>query len=291
MLKWRAFRAWIGSRLKPIGKSRYNDSVVLIKTEDGSGTGFIIGAQGYVMTCAHVVDKQTKVTVAIRNGDNASPVEKTGAVIGVDHDRDLALIKIDVDRPLKSVRLNATAKVEAGEHVTVIGNPDIGKIVLTHTMTEGIVSNPLQTIAGQKFIQTSAAVNPGTSGGPMFDSCGEVIGLVVLKAHIEGAGFAVPASEIITFLTGQAATNMASGDANRGPGNKSPFNVPGDTTTTNKTRTWTDASGQFKIEAEFVAMIDGAVQLRKPNGEIISVPVDKLSNPDREFLSQFSNKK
>jgi serine protease Do len=84
--------------------------------------------------------------------------------------------------------------------VTVIGNPGLGSEILTHTMTTGIVSSPGREIDGLNYIQTSAAVNPGNSGGPLFDSLGRVIGLVVLKAKIEGTAFAVPSKDLREFL-------------------------------------------------------------------------------------------
>ena len=75
--------------------------------------------------------------------------------------------------------------VESGEPVTIIGNPGLGGQILDYTMTQGIVSNARRELRHQTLIQTSAAVNPGSSGGPMFNSKGLVIGLVVLKGDIE----------------------------------------------------------------------------------------------------------
>jgi S1-C subfamily serine protease len=247
------------------------ESVLVIDVGEGGGTGFVVGSRGYVLTCAHVVGQETNVMV-IKPGENGGPGKKrTAKVIRKDDERDLALLKIASTDPWKPVRFNTTAKVEAGERVIVIGNPGAGATILTHTMTEGIVSTPDRKIADQAFIQTSAAVNPGTSGAPMFDGCGEVIGLVVLKARIEGAGFAVPVPDLIAFLTGDPAAPAAAAS----------FGKPAEP---GQSRTWTDATGQFKIEAEFVSSADGTVSLRKPNGEVITVPLDKLSDDDRKYL-------
>ena len=90
--------------------------------------------------------------------------------------------------------------MESGEPVTVIGNPGAGDAILSHTMTNGIVSNPKRDFDGQTFIQLSAAVNPGNSVGPLFDQHGNVAGLVALKARIEGASFAVPSESLKNFL-------------------------------------------------------------------------------------------
>jgi S1-C subfamily serine protease len=101
---------------------------------------------------------------------------------------------------LPCVVLHDGSPVEAGEEITVIGNPGLGEMLLTHTMTTGIVSNPERELNGQRYIQTSAAINPGNSGGPMFDSHGRVVGVVSLKGQIEGAGFAVRSKEVREFL-------------------------------------------------------------------------------------------
>ncbi len=90
--------------------------------------------------------------------------------------------------------------VKSGEDVTIIANPGLGTDVLDNTVTTGIISNVKRMIAGNPYIQSSAGVNPGSSGGPMFDRTGQVIGVVVLKAGIEGVGFAVPPMSIARFL-------------------------------------------------------------------------------------------
>ena len=122
-------------------------------------------------------------------------------IVRVDADNDLALLQIASRRPVKPVAIGVAATVEAGEAVTVIGHPGLGERTLSYTMTTGVVSNPNQVIADLGYLQTNATVNPGSSGSPVFDSQGRAIGLVVLKAGIEGTGFAVPLKRIQTFLT------------------------------------------------------------------------------------------
>ena len=92
--------------------------------------------------------------------------------------------------------------VSAGDAVTVIGNPGLGREILTHTVTTGVVSSVNREFEGQSYFQTSAAVNAGNSGGPVFGSSGNVLGLVVLKARIEATAFAVPVSVLRQFLNG-----------------------------------------------------------------------------------------
>ena len=93
--------------------------------------------------------------------------------------------------------------IESGEDVTVIGNPGLGDAILTQTLTTGVVSNPTRQFEDQTYIQTSVAVNPGTSGGPLFNSQGQVIGMIVSKANLEGTSFAIPASRLRHWLEDQ----------------------------------------------------------------------------------------
>lgn len=186
---------------KEISK-QYDGAVVLVEAGDRGGSGFVIGSKGYAITCAHVVGgvgDEAQVTYAVP-GQNEKTAVASAKVIAADPDRDIALLKFEPTRALPFVVLGGTDSVDAGEGVIVIGNPGAGDRVLTHTMTTGIVSNPKRDLDGEFYIQTSAAVNPGSSGGPMFDSKGEVIGLVCLKANIEGAAFALPTSEIRRFV-------------------------------------------------------------------------------------------
>ncbi len=121
-------------------------------------------------------------------------------VLYCDNHTDVALLKIDSVGPLPAVCLAVGEKVESGERVTIIGNPGLGGKILDYTMTKGIVSNARRELRHQTLIQTSAAVNPGSSGGPMFNSRGLVIGMVDLKGDIENAGFAVRVEELGQFL-------------------------------------------------------------------------------------------
>lgn len=117
-----------------------------------------------------------------------------------DEELDLAILKIESAGRLPVVRLSTAVRPEVGESVWGIGHPGQGSDVLDYTMTQGIVSNPNRSINDLPFIQTSAAVNPGSSGAPMLDDKGNVIGVVTLKASIEGAGFAVPISRVLQFI-------------------------------------------------------------------------------------------
>lgn len=182
---------------------KYLDSVVSITTEDGSGSGFLIDSRGFLLTSAHVVRDVESLKVIYNSRprmDDYGPEEISAILVRLDEDLDLALLKIDAPIPLGYACLAANDQVEMGEAVTVIGSPGLGEMILDQTLTTGVVSNPNREIDEQSFIQISAAVNPGNSGGPVFDEHGTVIGLVSLKGRLEGTGFAVPVAAIRTFL-------------------------------------------------------------------------------------------
>lgn len=179
----------------------YLDSVVIVLSGNSAGTGFVVGDEGYILTCEHVVDSSAPTTVHFRSvSGDGSFVSLPTEIIRVDERQDIALLKCVPDHRLKSVRFRTKDTIETGEPITVIGNPGAGATLLSHTMTNGIVSNPLRMIEDVPHIQLSAAVNPGNSGGPLFDKLGNVAGLVAMKANIEGASFAVPAGILREFL-------------------------------------------------------------------------------------------
>ena len=187
---------------KEIAK-KYLNSVVLIAADDGSGTGLVVGSTGYILTCHHVVAGAEKLTVSYRIGaGGAVNIRKaTAQVVASNAEKDLALLKIDIPVKFTPVPLGQAEKVETGGAVTVIGNPGLGDSTLNWTVTDGIVSNPRQVVSGRTLLQTSAQVNPGSSGGPVFDDTGKLIGVVVLKGtEKEQLGFAVPVDQVREFL-------------------------------------------------------------------------------------------
>lgn len=182
---------------------KYLDAVVSVLTDNTSGTGFFIGSTGYLLTSAHIVEDADSVEVVYNSKPGAkdyAPLKVPAEVIRSDDTLDLALLKIESTIDLVHVHFASDEPVETGESVTVIGDPGLGDQILNRTMTTGIVSNPNREIDGQPYVQISAAVNPGNSGGPLFNENGFVIGLISLKGNIEGAGFAVPTSLLKTFL-------------------------------------------------------------------------------------------
>jgi hypothetical protein len=171
--------------------TKYADSVVIVRTAHSTGTGFIVGSNGLILTCAHCVSPLESVEVVFHpkgKPDDKETVEAT--IIRRDRKNDLALLKIDTKKPLHPVVLAEPLDVKSGGEVTIIANPGLGTEVLDNTVTTGVISSGKRTLEGNDYIQSSAGVNPGSSGGPMFDRTGRVIGVVVLKANIEGVGFA-----------------------------------------------------------------------------------------------------
>ena len=154
----------------------------------GSGSGFIIGADGRILTNAHVVKDADEIVVTL--SDNR---EFKAKVLGLDERTDVALIEIEA-KGLPTVHLGDSDKIEVGEWVLAIGAP----FGMSYTATQGIVSATERQLRETyvPFIQTDAAVNPGNSGGPLFNAQGEVIGInsQILSGSggYMGLSFAIP---------------------------------------------------------------------------------------------------
>jgi serine protease Do len=174
--------------------------------EQGSGSGFIVSADGYILTNNHVVEGAEQVTVRLLDRR-----EFKAKVIGTDPNTDVAVVKIDA-KNLPPVALGNSDDARVGEWVLAIGNP-LGE-GLTFTVTSGIVSAKGRALNGlpgrgqgsiQDFIQTDAAINPGNSGGPLVSVRGEVIGINSAIASetgfYSGYGFAIPMNLVRTVMT------------------------------------------------------------------------------------------
>ncbi len=167
-----------------------------------SGTGFIITADGYIVTNQHVVSGADTVQVTLYSGQTYA-----ATVIGGDSDYDVAVIKIDA-AGLQPVTLGSSESVNVGDTVLAIGNP-LGE--LTFSMSQGIVSsvNRAINVDGTPFnmIQVDASINPGNSGGPLMNLYGQVVGIVSAKyseyssTTVEGLGFAIPIDDVTSVIT------------------------------------------------------------------------------------------
>jgi serine protease Do len=168
--------------------------------EHSLGSGVIVDAKGYIVTNRHVVEKADRIRVKLL--DDPPGVLHDAKVIGSDQETDLAVIKIESEKPLPVAKLGNSDGMEVGDWVLAVGSP----FGLSETVTAGIVSAKGRNIVPnrqfQSFIQTDAAINPGNSGGPLVNMAGEVIGintaiLTDTNAYA-GVGFAMPSNTVVT---------------------------------------------------------------------------------------------
>lgn len=191
------------------------DSVVEITTEvvqtsgfygqyvaQGAGSGVIISDDGYILTNNHVIDGAYNINVTLRSGESYE-----AKVIGADEDADIALLKIEASG-LTAATLGDSSAVNVGDKSVIIGNP-LG--TLGGSVTEGIVSAVDRTLEldgkTMNLMQTDAAVNPGNSGGGMFNGQGELVGIVVAKStgsssggSVDNIGFVIPINHALEIL-------------------------------------------------------------------------------------------
>jgi len=177
------------------------------RVERGSGSGFVFGSDGRILTNAHVVDGADTVTVKLKDGR-----EFVGKVLGVDTVTDVAVVKIEATN-LPVVSLGKSEELQPGEWAIAIGNP----LGLDNTVTVGIISATGRSSADVgvpdkrvSFIQTDAAINPGNSGGPLLNQRGQVIGMnTAIIQGAQGLGFAIPIDRAQQIANQLATTGKA----------------------------------------------------------------------------------
>jgi len=166
-----------------------------LKNGVSCGTGCIIDSRGIILTSAHVVDKGNNVIVTMYNGQDydAKVLKRFG------NNEDIVLLKINVPKKLKTVKLGNSEKLKVGQKVLAIGNP----FGFNGTLTLGIIS---RIDFAKNRIQTDAAINPGSSGGPLLNTKGEIIGINQAIYNPDnnisniGIGFAIPINTVKEFL-------------------------------------------------------------------------------------------
>jgi serine protease Do len=167
--------------------------------EKSLGSGVIVDNKGYIITNRHVVEKADRIRVKLQ--DDPPGVLHDAKVIGTDSETDLAVIKIDYNKPLPAAKLGNSDGMQVGDWVLAVGSP----FGLQETVTAGIVSAKGREIVPgrnfQSFIQTDAAINPGNSGGPLVNMAGEVIGIntaiLTETSSYAGVGFALPSNTVV----------------------------------------------------------------------------------------------
>ena len=181
-------------------------------TSAASGSGFVITADGYIVTNYHVIEdavKDSSVSITVSFHDGSS---YPATLVGGEEDNDVAVLKIEA-AGLQTVTLGDSDQLKVGQTVMAIGNP-LGE--LTYSLTDGLVSaldRLITTGSGSdsttmNMLQTNCAINPGNSGGPLFNSYGEVIGITTAKystsssgTNVEGLGFAIPINDVKNIIS------------------------------------------------------------------------------------------
>ena len=172
-----------------------------VETPSVTGTGFIFDKRGWVLTNAHVVGQYLKVNVVAESEGPVDSIGVTGEVIQVDDEADLAFVLISGRDTYPELELGDAKDIRLGQDVIAIGFPLAKLLGEEISVTRGIVSS-LRHIGSYNYIQTDAAVNPGSSGGPLLDMNGKVIGVTsrVLRSAlgevIEGVGLALSVKEV-----------------------------------------------------------------------------------------------
>jgi S1-C subfamily serine protease len=172
------------------GRSLSEDPDSEEDSERGTGSGFILSADGQIITNAHVVEDTTQVRVKLKDGRTLP-----GQVVGIDPVTDLAVVKV-AGQGLPTVKMGDSSNLAAGEWAIAIGNP----LGLDNTVTLGIISATGRSSYDVgipdkrvRYIQADVAINPGNSGGPLLNAQGEVIGInTAIRADGQGLGFAIP---------------------------------------------------------------------------------------------------
>ena len=186
----------------------FGAGVVRIQTPVGLGSGFIINPRGFCVTNFHVVEGQTRVGVTIYNRRNNGEFERRNIrnvkILALNPFFDLALLEIprQKDMEFQAVFVARDDSVREGDSVFAIGNP----LGLERSVSQGIVSTRNRNLEGIVYVQTTAQINPGNSGGPLFNSHGEVVGVINMKLALgEGLGFAIPVAYLRHFLNNRDA--------------------------------------------------------------------------------------
>ena len=199
---------------------RVGAAVIKVSTPGGLGSGVIIDEAGHAITNAHVIQGETSLRATVwfpqPDGTLKRTVIEDVEIVAVNNHIDLALIAIPL--PASSDRfsyalLERQETIEIGQTVFAIGNP----LGLERSLSQGVISATQRSFDGLTYIQTDAAVNPGNSGGPLFNTRGEVVGITNMGILLgEGLNFAIPARYVKDFLRNREAFAYAKDNPNSG---------------------------------------------------------------------------
>lgn len=186
---------------------RISQSVVKVSTPAGSGSGFFINAQGYLITNYHVIETETRIEVTVFQKTDTGFRKKKFKKVKIEAINpfyDLALLKIEDANAteFKYAPVGDISELNIGEAVFAIGNP----LGLERTVTDGVISTKNRAFEGLVYIQTNADINPGNSGGPLFNLAGEVVGVTNMGyIFFGGLGFAIPIDTVKHFVENRQA--------------------------------------------------------------------------------------
>jgi len=195
-----------------------SEAVVKISSPGGSGSGFFINEDGFLITNYHVIEKETRIEVTMfqkaKNGFETKKFKKV-KIEAINTFVDLALLKVEDlgDTKVSFVYLGDIDRINTGEEVFAIGNP----MGLERTVTNGVISTKNRAFEGLLYIQTNADINPGNSGGPLFNLAGEVIGVTNMGyIFLGGLGFAIPVNYVKHFIENREAFTYDKDNPNSG---------------------------------------------------------------------------
>ena len=177
-------------------------AVVMVSTPVGLGSGFFINPQGYLITNYHVIERETQITVTLFE-QSRSGFERRNfrdvRIVALNPFIDLALLKVqdEATEAFPFVSLSRPGTVQVGQSTFAVGNP----LGLERSLSEGTITTVSRAFEGLVYIQTNADLNPGNSGGPLFDMAGRVIGVANMSARqFGGLGFAIPIHYVRDFI-------------------------------------------------------------------------------------------
>ena len=248
----------------------------------GSGSGVILTEDGYIATCAHVVEGAKTVKVTL-NDDTTYDA----TIVGTDDKNDIAIIKIDATGLTPAIVGDSTT-LTVGSEVIAIGNP-LGE--LRGTATAGIISATNRTIEveGQTMtlVQTDAAISPGNSGGGLFDASGKLIGIVNAKvsdSRAEGLGFAIPVNSVLDEISDLLNYGYVTGRPYLGVSTQ-------DVTLRSRNRMWYYSDGTRCVLVEKVVSGSAAEKAGIQAGDLILKLEDKNISSGDELSSAIGNYK
>ncbi len=199
---------------------RRGEAVVVVRTPIGLGSGFVIHNSGYVITNNHVISGEREVTITVFKQDEndlRKEIHENVRIVATNPLLDLALLKIEgIEEPdFATAPLADSSECHQGQTVFAVGSP----LGLERTVSQGIISNRNRPFDGLFYIQSTAEISPGNSGGPLFNLHGEVVGVNNMKVvgmGAEGLGFAIPSNMLKLFLKNRDAFAFDSRNPNAG---------------------------------------------------------------------------